>query len=127
MQCGTGDGSILECFSSPLLSYNCTQNDLAGVRCEGLEVTLHKNILLLSHFSSWPSVSSLITFTAPCNDGDIRLAGGNVSNEGRVEVCLGNTWATVCDDGWANNDASVACGQLGYQTQGQVPYEVPST
>ena len=56
---------------------------------------------------------------APCEDGELRLAGGNVSNEGRVEVCLGNTWATVCDNGWANNDASVACAQLGYQTQGQ--------
>ena len=62
---------------------------------------------------------SWITCTAPCEEGEVRLAGGNVSNEGRVEVCLANTWATVCDNGWANNDATVVCGQLGYQMQGQ--------
>ena len=49
VQCGTGDDNILECFSSPLLSYNCTQNNLAGVRCEGEEVTSYSMITLFSH------------------------------------------------------------------------------
>lgn len=121
VQCGTGDDRLLECYSSPLLSYNCTQNDLAGVTCEG-EVAGREAILsihsiqsfacLLDMFLSWNSS------TAPCQEGEVRLVGANVSNEGRVEVCLGNTWATVCDNGWANNDASVVCGQLGYPTQG---------
>ena len=47
-------------------------------------------------------------------EGIIRLAGGTLPNEGRVEVCHNNAWGTVCDNGWDVVDANVACRQLGY-------------
>ena len=49
-----------------------------------------------------------------CADGAIRLAGGSEHYEGRVEVCVGETWGTICDDGWDMNDAGVVRAQLGY-------------
>ena len=55
---------------------------------------------------------------APCSTGPLRLVGGNVPNEGRVEICLNDVWGTVCDDGWSTTDATVVCRQLGYSTQG---------
>ena len=53
-----------------------------------------------------------------CDDGDIRLAGGAVPSEGRVEVCLNNHWGTVCDDFWTNEDAMVVCRQLDLPPEG---------
>ena len=53
-----------------------------------------------------------------CCDGQIRLAGGSLSNEGRVEICRSGQWKTVCDNNWRGNEARVVCRQLGFITQG---------
>ena len=55
---------------------------------------------------------------APCTDGELRLVGGNIANEGRVEICLSNEWGTICDDTFSSVDAEVVCRQLGYLTTG---------
>ena len=49
----------------------------------------------------------------------MRLVGGNNTREGRVEVCFGETWATICDAFWSTADANVVCQQLGYSSNGR--------
>ena len=55
-----------------------------------------------------------------CSDGEVRLIGPNSAFAGRVELCIGSTWTTLCDDFWDGQDASVLCRQLGYSPYGML-------
>ena len=61
-----------------------------------------------------------IIFYIDCTDGDIQIIPYNSYNKqmGRVEVCVNGTWGTVCSNFFDDNDAKVACRQLGYSHLG---------
>lgn len=59
-----------------------------------------------------------------CTDGEIRLIGISNPLQGRVEVCSDGVWGRVCNRDWDNEDAAVACRQLGYSNSGMIELPV---
>ena len=105
-------------FHDPNLKFFLINQDFFGAelnnyidqkRLGGLSIT---SLRSLSVFNAW------FTMYVGCTEGEIRLRGGFVDSEGRVEICLSNEWGTVCDQSWDNTDAGVVCRQLGYGTIG---------
>ena len=50
--------------------------------------------------------------------GSLRLYGSSTYSfflyAGRVEIYISGEWGTVYDNGWGNNEANVACKQMGF-------------
>lgn len=74
--------------------------------------------IYMSCFSS-PCLLPGLGPSYPCTNGDVRLTGGS-DRRGRLEMCVGGTWGSVCNNfQWHNTDAQVVCRQLGYNASGE--------
>ena len=110
VKCKGSEDSILGCPQLPFyVSHDCQHSEDVGVRCvsgkHGQErAAFHVNSLSLS----------LPPASATCEDNDVRLVNGRVAGQGRIEICYGNQWGTVCSDSLDETEAEVICRQLDF-------------
>jgi len=93
VRCTGNENRLLDCPASPIGIQNCQHIDDVGVNC----------------------------IRCPSN-GAVRLQAGSANNEGRVEVCNGNAWGTICADQFGPTDAQVVCRSLNQPFQGLLKY-----
>ena len=65
------------------------------------------------------ATTSSPTPSPSCYDGQLQLGNASIEfnsshyhYQGRVEVCINGTFGAICDVGWDELDAQVACRQL---------------
>lgn len=107
INCTGQESSIWQCAHNMLDQGSCRENQDASVVCQSMP-------LFLLLFANNNLCAGNGVQYSNCTHGDVRLAGGS-ENEGRVEICYGHVWGTVCDDHWSSVDANIVCGQLGFQ------------
>ena len=101
---GEGSGPIL--VTTP----TCSGSESKITECTGFNNNFR---VLCDHSQDAGVVCDSIT-SDTCTNGTVRLVGGAVTSEGRVEVCAAGAWGTICDDNFDDREATVVCRQLGY-------------
>lgn len=66
----------------------------------------------------------LIKTSLACKDGEVRLVDGISITNGRVEICIKQTWVTVCGDSFDLVDVEVVCKQLGFFQSGMFNFKL---
>ncbi|XP_071819842.1 scavenger receptor cysteine-rich domain-containing group B protein-like isoform X2 [Apostichopus japonicus] len=92
---------------------------LGDISCDGTEWYWED-----CYFSNWATSScshsedaalTCTPFESPV-EGSLKLVDGYSVYSGRIEIYHNGEWGTICDDDWDEDDAHVACRQLGYPT-----------
>ena len=118
-----------------IVDLNCTGTESSVFNCSysgmgSCEASHDASAICRGNTYSWLQYTctfKLCTFSTDdgiqpenCTTGDVRLVGGVLESEGRLEVCINQVWGTVCSRSWSSADSRVACRQLGHQELGMV-------
>ena len=98
IQCDGNENRLLDC-THPVFGthHTCVHGQDAGVSCS----------------------------ITQCTNGAVTLKGGTAT-QGRIEVCINGREGTVCDEGWEDVDARIACLQLGLPSSSEHNVQVCS-
>ncbi|EFA10680.1 lysyl oxidase homolog 3 [Tribolium castaneum] len=96
--CSGNESEIIDCRFDGWGNNDCTSTEAAGVICH----------------EEKPKEETTKKVEAPLARHEIRLKGGRVKSEGRVEIKNEKgQWASICGDGWSLLEGLVVCKHLG--------------
>ena len=111
--------NLLDCTDSDSIgNHNCDHEEDAGVIC------MQENQCRTNTLRLVPNNMSADHLYLYEGDLDDFYFLKDELHRGRVEVCDDGEWASVCyDQQWGNDEATVACRQLGFSAVGEfTPY-----
>ena len=137
LNCQGSEAKLSDCGRSAVVEqcshYSSSGFSDAGAFCANIKGWC-KSTIIYYHLELTLLFFFFFFFWSPveCNDSDVRLmpiqADRDMEHEGRgrVEFCSSGRWILVCYDHWDNDDATVLCRQLGYDTDGKLKISYPS-
>uniref|UniRef100_A0A673WG97 Lysyl oxidase homolog n=1 Tax=Salmo trutta TaxID=8032 RepID=A0A673WG97_SALTR len=94
VQCTGKEKTLALCMSNGIGVSDCKHTEDVGVVCSDKRIPGFKFINTMQPL--------------------VRLRGGAIVGEGRVEVLKNGEWGTICDDNWSLLSATVVCRELGF-------------
>ncbi|XP_076673299.1 uncharacterized protein LOC143371719 isoform X2 [Andrena cerasifolii] len=126
LKCLGNETSLRECDFEGWGVHNCQPEEAVGVVCKTAVDSCPNGAWKCDKSPECIPIAFICDTVVDCADGsdessvhcdapfEIRLANGSSPLEGRVEVRHHGVWGTVCDDDFANAEATVICRSLGY-------------
>ena len=106
------DGGDREISGATNLLYQLRSAD-AGKRIK-VRVSFTDDRGFQETITSEPTAAIAAGPATAASEGDLRLIEGDGVISGRLEVHHAGRWGTVCDDGFGEPEAAVACSEFGY-------------
>ncbi|GAB6027480.1 Lysyl oxidase 3 [Chamberlinius hualienensis] len=143
MYCFGDEANLTSCRFEGWGNHDCTSQEAAGVVCDDPERSIITTanstttpLPLPPTFATNTSTTDNVETLLPLVNGkttsvetrkkksrirhalpgpiQLRIVGGRVREEGRVEVRIGNgPWGVICGDGWGIFEAQITCKSLG--------------
>ncbi|XP_045191685.2 neurotrypsin-like [Mercenaria mercenaria] len=84
-------------------------------KCSGCKGTLHCDAVATDNPQDSATSAFFSTVKEHSGPSSVRLAGGHIEYEGRLEVFQNGQWGAVCNDSFGKKEAMVACKMLNLQ------------